>query len=142
MKKENQLTLGELINIIKYSDCYRNREKYTKKYDDESNVVFDFGTAFPSGIGSWRGDYSQLAIKYTLSGYDGEQFAHTSVSEFLKMLEECEGKEFTGWKGGEFVMTKDTPLWVDNDGNCSQTIVSGMIDREYQIVIETRFSEW
>jgi hypothetical protein len=34
------------------------------------------------------------------------------------MLTEAIGKTYTGYKGGEYVMGKVTPVWVANYGNC------------------------
>lgn len=142
MNDKKQITLGELIDLIESSDCYKNLKEYTKKYDREPEVRFDFGTAFPTGASSWRGSYAELAINYKLSGYDGKQFDQITVTKFLNILKDCVGKTFEGWKGGGFMMTESTPLWVANDGNVGDTAVVGIISDEFRIIIETRYCSY
>lgn len=130
-----QITLGELI---------KNLEGISNTHGDSEEAVeveFDFGTAYPIGVSSWRGSYNELAVNYALSGYDAEQFAHTNLEDFKKILKDALGKEFTGWKGGDFTMTESTPLWVANDGNSGNTGVVGILDEGYKVVILTQYCE-
>ena len=46
------------------------------------------------------------------------------VSDILEMAKECIGKTFTGYKGGEFLMLEDTPLWISNYGECARTVIA------------------
>lgn len=55
-----------------------------------------------------RGYYSDLG----LTPVKGRM----KVSEALKLVKECLGKEFYGYKGGDFTMTKTTPLWISEYG--------------------------
>ena len=132
-----QITIGELLALIK--------DIPEKSGDDNVEVSFDFGTAYPIGLSSWRGSYAELAINYGLSGYDNDnasQFAHLDLAEFRKELEEAVGKTFQGWKGGDFTMTLDTPLWVANDGNVGNTGVVGILNRNYEVIILTAYCEY
>lgn len=132
-----QLTLGELIVLLKYIPL--------KNGDYNITIKFDFGTAYPTGLSSWRGAYAELGINYGLGGYDNDnadQFAHMDLSEFLPMLEGAVGKEFQGWKGEDFVMSLDTPLWVANDGNVGNTGVIGIKNTGYSVVILTQYCEY
>ncbi len=90
-----QLTLGELILNLEAIG------------DKSKPLALDFG-AFPEKVGSWRGIYAELSIRYGANP--------TSVSYFLENLKDAVGKEFTGWKGGEFTMSRQTPMWVANSG--------------------------
>lgn len=135
--KSNQLSLGELINEL---------EKVDLKYDDKTykSVEFDFGSAVPTDLDSWRGSYNELALGYRLSGYDNqdEHFAECKADKLLEHLKESIGKEYSGWKGGEFTMSENTPIWVANSGNSGNTSVVGVYDANYKIVIITQYCEF
>ncbi|GAA0586439.1 hypothetical protein ACFQH5_20415 [Halomonas salifodinae] len=96
-RSESQMTLGEMIEHL--SDL-----------PDGAKI---------STIGephSYRGYYSDLAFE----GGSGEM----SAKDALAMCNEALGKEFTGYKGGEFLMEEDTPVWVASRGGCGMKIVS------------------
>lgn len=129
MKNSTQLTLGELILKL---------EAVTNK---ELPVFFDKTKYRPTGIGSWRGSYRELAISYTpdgvYGGYNGTTVEHEiggdkfyntvstalpekpTARDFIDKLKECLGKTFVGYKGGDFLMGKTTPVWVANESQCS-----------------------
>ena len=132
-----QLSLGEFIAELEKCDLEYN-EKESK------GICFDFGSAVPTSLDSWRGSYSELALGYKLSGYDNtqEHFADKTSTELLSHLKETIGKEFTGWKGGEFTMNENTPVWVANSGNSGNTAVVGVLDADWQIVIITAYCEF
>lgn len=70
------------------------------------------------GVGdadSYRGYYSDLAL-------DPVQEAGT-VAALLKTASAALGTTFNGYKGGDFVMGPDTPLWVAPYGCCGPAIV-------------------
>lgn len=108
-----QYTLGQLI-----------RELEEIKIDPGSKyeplVFFDFEYLRPKGVCSWRGSYSELAITFVM---DGEFML---LKKFIEILKDTVGKELTGWKGGEFMMTEDTPVWVSNHGNSGHTGICGV----------------
>lgn len=126
----DQLSLGELIKKLEFIS-HSNK-------DEEPWVVFDFADAYPIGLSSYRGYYDELAINYGAYEYDDLP----SLRAVIKLLKEALGKIYTGWKGGEYKMDKDTPLWVANDGGCTKTMVTGVIDDEYRVVIMTTNSEY
>ena len=64
------------------------------------------------------------------------------VSEFLKMLKECIGKEFYGYKGGTFRMNKHTPVWVANYGRSGSTAVIEVVDNGYEVILITGWREY
>lgn len=136
-KSSPQLSLGEFIKELESLDL---------KYDDEEfkNVEFDFGTAVPTFLDSWRGSYRELALGYKMSGYDnnGEHFANTKADKLLEHLKSAVGKVYEGYKGGEYVMDEDTPVWVANYGNGGETAVVGVLDAGYKLVIITAYCEY
>lgn len=134
----SQLTLGELLALL---------EKIPTEYGSDKSPVsieFDFGSAYPTGFSSWRGAYAEVAINYQLSGYDGNdvQFDSKDLKDFVTELRETIGKTFTGWKGGDFTMTADTPVWVANGGNVGNTGVVGVRNDDYTVVLQTWYCEY
>jgi len=132
LKTSEQLMLGELI--IKVANI---KNKDLPVYFDEANIV-------PTGIDSWRGVYAELAIEYRNLGKDEKAMI---VEEFERMLSDANGKTFQGYKGGDFLMGKNTPLWVANNGECTgfkendkydnQAIVD-ISELEDAVIIETK----
>lgn len=134
-----QLTIGELLNLLKDIPFTGGDDK------EPITICFDFGSAYPTGLSSWRGSYSELAINYDLGGYDNDnknQFAHRDLKDFVEELKGSVGDTYTGWKGGDFTMGLDTPLWVDNDGNCNNTGVVGIKDCDWRVIILTAYCEY
>lgn len=91
------MTLGELIDVLK---------TLPKK---ENPVFID---AYPTiSIGnphSFRGFYTHLALEPT--------DLTINIEELISLLESCIDRSMTGYKGGEFIMTRDTPLWISKYG--------------------------
>jgi len=148
LKTSPQMTLGEMIAIIE--PIAKNQEEIIKKYDHEASVVFDFEYAYPVGLSSWRGSYAELALEFSFVGYGVDGFTKIEnfepkemfISKFLELLKSALGKEYTGWKGGEFVMGKTTPIWVANSGNSGQTAVVGIKNDEHTIILETALLDY
>jgi hypothetical protein len=126
-EKSSQISIGDTISILK------NIQKGDR--EKEPYVRFDFGYFEPIDIHSYRGFYDELALSY------GNKSNEVLLSGFIKMLEDAVGKTFTGWKGGDYTMTKDTPLWVANSGEANETAVVGVIDDGFRVIIETRYIE-
>lgn len=128
LKDSEQVTLGELILMLE------------AVLDKTLPVYFDNTKKKPVCIGSWRGSYSELYISYEPKdedGYnsnivewesdDGQYKDYKTMStklpkkctgqNLLDMLKECKGKTFTGYKGGDYLMGKNTPIWVASYGS-------------------------
>jgi len=82
----------------------------------DANVVFDFGGS-PTQPHSYRRYYSDLAFEPT----DGD----VTVSRLREGLSNCLGRTFEGWKGGDYTMKEDTPLWAAHEGCTGRAMVSG-----------------
>lgn len=123
LKKSPQLTLGELI--LKLEPLEHNK-----------TVRFDFEYAYPESIGSWRGSYDELSLRFV---FEGEA---PTVASLLEKLNSAVGATYQGYKGGEFSMSKHTPVWVANYGNSGNTAVIGVLDNGYSIIIETKYCEF
>jgi hypothetical protein len=122
----DQLTLGELI--LKLEPIVKNQ-----KEGEEATVRYDFEYLFPTSIDSWRGSYDELALNFETHGNE------MSVSDFLKMLKDCIGKKFIGYKGGEYTMHKGTPIWVANHSHSGNTAVIDVVDNDYEVILITGY---
>lgn len=116
------MTISEMVAILK--TC-----------DPEKEVWFDFEYLIPTGFDSYRGYYSDLAIKF--APIDRYNTNVMTCKEFTNKLKECIGKEFTGYKGGEFTMSEDTPVWVANYGNSGGTGIIGITETNINVILHT-----
>ncbi len=64
---------------------------------------------------SYRGYYADLA-------FEKESGTRTIASLIEQLKTECLGKTFTGYKGGDFEMNEDAPLWIAEQGFCGEKI--------------------
>ena len=120
--KSDQLSLGELMDKIK------------PLINDEIKVVYDFCGAFPTSIDSWRGSYDELSLNHI----NGEDTAKKLTgNEFHALLEQAIGATYQGYKGGEYIMSKDTPVWVDSYGKYTETAIVGVFNNGYEVVLVT-----
>ena len=131
-----QLLLGELILKLE-SVSNKDLPLYVDLLDKK-----------PMGIDSWRGSYAELAIQTEGFGsYNGDEVTHEfesgnfynsvsigkenpTVAEWIEVLKEAVGKTFTGYKGGDYLMSKNTPVWLAEYGNSSFKLDDKEIDTE------------
>lgn len=118
MEYDSPITLGELID--KLSVC-----------NQDASVYFDFLQSSPTTLDSYRGYYDQLAL-----GWDSSSDAPT-VASLIDNLCSAIGATFTGWKGGEFVMDRNTQVWCDNPGRCTGTAIVDIDDNGYCVLLVT-----
>lgn len=103
-RAKTQMTLGGLIDRLEAMDQAIEME----------------------GIGdahSYRGYYSDLAF---------ERCEKRKVADVLKDAKDCMGETFAGYKGGDFDMGRNTPVWIANYGCCGARIMA--IDDDGTIV--------
>lgn len=134
MNRPKHLTIGETIAALK-----------AVTYNDNADVRFDFGYFVPYRAESYRGFYNQLALCYGPSNPQKEWEKRTILATPAAVLADLEGaigKTYEGYKGGDFVMRSDTPLWVANRGESNETGVIGVRSLNYTVIIETRFVDW
>lgn len=115
------LTLGELIKKLEICS-------------PEAQVVFDFCNFSPTNLASYRGYYEQLAVGYS----------HSQNITVLDLLKECLtvwGATLYGYKGGNYMMHSETPLWVANWGESHGTAITGVDDLDWKVVIQTQHEE-
>lgn len=136
LKNSPQLLLGELVLKL---EAVKNKEL---------PLFIDIMDKRPMGIDSWRGSYCELAIQTEQVGsYNTDKVMHESeygdsyemksigkenptVKEWIEVLKEAIGKTFVGYKGGDFLMGKNTPVWLAEYGNSSFKLDDKEIDDE------------
>ena len=103
-RSKTQLTLGKLIDLLESID--------------QSRMVTGLGP-----LDSYRGYYSDLAFEPTAEA--------RTVAGLLSECRKAMGEVFVGYKGGEFVMGRNTPLWVSPYGSASGDRLMGLnVDRD------------
>lgn len=118
LTKKGVITLGKLISELK-----------TRKQD--SHVTFDFCGVTPGELTSYRGYYRMLAIEPDF------ECNPVKVKDFITKLKSAINKTFIGYKGGEFVMDKDTWMWVAQYGRSDGTAIFGVEGDEFETIIKT-----
>lgn len=108
LNTKDVMTLGQFI-------------KELEKFNQDSIVTLEPFELYPTSFDSYRGYYCDLALGYALRGEVGNCLY---VKDLLKKAKECIGKEFMGYKGGEFTMSEDTPLWISNYGKVARTVIA------------------
>jgi len=104
----------------------------------DAEVRFDFAGCAPTTVESSRGDYSTPALGWCATSYSGSGKAPT-VAELVAELERAtDGREYTGWKGGEYTYTPSDPLCVDNPGDWTDTQLVRVEDQEWRVILHTR----
>jgi hypothetical protein len=116
------------------------------------------------GIGSWRGSYIEIAIftDETGTNYEDEEYTGsygpdynnwakehqhsieklpTNANELGALLESMIGKDFTGYKGGNFKIEEYKPLWLEQDtSTCGEVAIVG-ITKDLELVTKELGSE-
>ena len=124
--RDGQMTLGELTQAL-------------KKCDPSAQVEYAFGGLSPTGFGSYRGDYSHLALGFELPGYQSQPL---TVADLIAKCEEANGATYEGYKGGDFQMSDRTPIWIANYGKATGTALIGVLDGEYIVRLETAYRDY
>jgi hypothetical protein len=110
--------------------------KYLEKENPDEEIRFDFGYMLPTTLDSWRGVYAELALGYTpLDEVEDRPTVGSLLAECRRAL----GKSFYGYKGGDFLMTSDTAVWVDNYSECSNTEITHLSSDYRGVTINTRY---
>lgn len=118
---KKQMNLGALIEAL-------------ERKDTDLNVMYDFAYFVPTHFMSWRGDYSHLALGYASLDLGGKRI---TVEGLLKLAHEADGQTFTGYKGGEFDMSRRTTLWIANNGEACSTGIYDVIESEGNVILAT-----
>jgi hypothetical protein len=130
-RKEYHVTLGKLISHIKATLAVYKERSVGVCHD---GVFFD-DKEYVGPPTSYRGYYADLAFE--------PQEHFMSAADLLKILEEqVLDKKLEGYKGGEYLMGADTPLWIDHSGVANGVAVVDIdnvtIDGEFVIMLKTK----
>ena len=132
LRNSKQINLGTLIKELESIDPFYEHDGK----QEEKKVEFDFpGNFTPSYIDSWRGSYCELALDY-------EQGEPIKIKAFIEMLKEAVGKTYAGYKGGDYLMSENTPVWVDHYGDSGHTGIIGVEGDGWRIYILTKKVEF
>jgi hypothetical protein len=117
------LTLGELIG-------------YLRSLDHDLTVKIEWNDRLVNieDLGSYRGYYDDIAI-------EPGGLAELTAQETANMLHDAIGRVYEGYKGGDFRMDTDTPVWVSHYGDTSGIGVTGVVATERLAVITTGICE-
>jgi hypothetical protein len=126
----SQLSVKELIDQL-------------AEHPQDATIMVDLGNGelrYPDDLSSYRGYYEQLAIEYR-SGL-GRHEKPPTVDDFTTALR---GKVFDtvqGYKGGTYTIQNNTPVWVSQWGECSDSAVSSVERRDDAVVVLTEQVPW
>ncbi len=121
--KSNQLTLWELILKLEAIE------------DKTIDVYFDFCDIWPTSLDSRRGSYDEIAL-----WRDAD--SRKTVEELLTDCKQAIGKEYHGYKWGEYIMSKNTPVWVANPWRSGSTAIVDILDKKHSVYLTTALTEF
>lgn len=124
------MLLNELI--AKLNNC---QTKHIIVFDFEDCIIYP-----PAPLHFYRGYYNELSIDYIKRSELKSQLPIT-VKLMKHFCKEAIGKSFIGYKGGEYFMTKDTPLWVSQWGDNSGRILKDVIQERRQVKFITEIKQ-
>lgn len=119
------LTLGPFIEQL---------ELVSKVDSGGLPVVTDGGIGLSANIISYRGYYSDCAIRPAAAN---DHCA--TVAELLDKARAVFGHTLEGYKGGNYLMGANTPLWVSGYGVCDNLAVMSMVVKDKQLVLNTKY---
>lgn len=105
-RSKYQMTLGQLV------------EELEQLAPDTPIMLSDGNGESPGRAMSYRGYYSDLSFEPSEKPITAKAFA----TEARRAL----GNSFEGYKGGEYIMGTDTPLWISEYGCSSGRAVMGL----------------
>lgn len=123
VKETKQMTLGEFL------------KKLSAIKDKSKEVRFSFAYYRPTSFHSYRGIYSEIALGYT------DESNIITVQELISIVKKSIGVKFPGYKGGDFRMTENTPVWIDNQSMASSTALVDVVEDRYGVYLETKHIE-
>jgi hypothetical protein len=124
--KSDQLSLGEIVLMLDAIDGKNARVC----------LLIDDTIKTPVNLDSWRGSYNELAIDYD------DSVKGMSFKKFHKMMNDAIGETFTGYKGGEYTMNRQTPVWAAHYGESGKDGVCKITKEGNKVIIKTTKCEF
>lgn len=130
------MRLGQLIEALEII-AKKPKGEYGLPGKDRG-VRFEMYSIVPTHLMSYRGYYDQIAVGYDMEDRPQET---VTVEVFLALCKKALGQIFTGYKGGDFVMTADTKVWVANYGHCDGLVLDHVEDNDVWVILHVRKEE-
>ena len=129
--EDRQLNLEQFIDKLKKLNAYLPI-RYDRNIVDSDYYRFDFvneggKTAYPGLGGSYRGYYEHLAFDILDSP--------TTVEWILKEAVKSIGSTVYEYKGGDYAISRETPLWAAQYGENSQVMIVDVYATDDEAVI-------
>lgn len=112
------MTIGNLISVL----ASVNGDAVVR-FDNE-----ELGS--PGDLASYRGYYSDLSFSPSVHS--------VTVKDLMNVAKSVEGTTLQGYKGGDFYMDSDTPLWVSHWGSSSGVAIVGARTDGDTLILETK----
>ncbi len=105
-------------------------------YDDNYDVV-DYSYQLVSSdfkCDSWGGSYNLPSVGYVALDTSNNVEVFT-VQDVIRNIEESEGLEVRGWKGGDFTLSMNDVIYIANQGESNSAITVVDIEELPDVVI-------
>ena len=126
----------ELISALKdISD--RNKTVHINMKSPIYDDVVDYSYQLVSSdfkCDSWRGSYNLPSVGYVALDISNSVEVFT-VQDVIKNIEESEGLEVSGWKGGDFTLSMNDVIYIANQGESNYSIAIVAIEELTDVVI-------
>ena len=119
-RDERQYTLGKLIKVLELCS-------------PKAHVYFDFCQLVPRSFHSYRGYYEDLQLDWRVEN----SWETLECKDFLILCKEQLNSVHTGWKGGDFRMTENTPIWVGEVGKATHVMLTEILHDSYLVMLGT-----
>ena len=107
-----------------------------KTAKQDHRVYFSPLWCVPTTVDSWRGIYAEPALGWQPSGYSGNVNEYPTAGSLIAELQKAtDGKNYIGWKGGEYSYSGGDTLHIDNPGDCTNTEIKSIEVNDYQVII-------
>lgn len=108
----------------------------------DARVYFDFANCVPTTVNSWRGIYDEPALGWQPAGYSGNVKEYPTAASLIRELERAiDGREYSGWKGGEYRYCGKHTLHIDNPGDSTNTEIVRVELDDWRVLLHTRTEE-
>ena len=115
-RSKYQMTLGKMIETLNGLPV-------------DARISYGDG-ASPGIPESYRGYYSDLSFRDTVQPIN--------VGSFLDKCQQALNETFEGYKGGDYRMGQDTPLWRSEYGEASGLAIMDVVAAYGQVVLTTK----
>lgn len=119
-RSDYHITIGELIEALEQADS-KSLPVLTSHAPDKS-------VECPH---SYRGYYSDLALEPSST--------IANVETVLNFMKDVEDTYETGYKGGDYLMDRDVPVWISNQGDCDSYAVIDVMHNDTNVTLVTKY---